>query len=212
MTTVDEELGEPAHPLAPDEEKRVVEEEALNAATTHEVIRRAGRRELERTVAALAWSGVAAGLSMGLSLIAQAVLGAGVGESPHKELVVSMGYPAGFLAVILGSQQLFTENTVTPIVPLMTERTLAMLGKVLKLWVVVLVANLAGALLFAEAIAHCSLLRDDARAAADVLAAHALEPTSRDLFLRAIGSGWMIALMVWMMPAASSSAPMPTAL
>ncbi|MEO6953094.1 MAG: formate/nitrite transporter family protein [Polyangia bacterium] len=199
--------GESATALDPDEEKRVVEEESLNAATTHEVIRRQGRKELERTAAALAWSGIAAGLSMGLSLVAQAVISAAMPDSPHRAIVTSFGYSAGFLAVILGSQQLFTENTLTPIVPFMTERTPAMFGKVLKLWGVVLLANLVGGLLFSEAIAHAQFLAPAARDAADAIARESLEPSSRDLFIRAIGSGWMIALMVWMLPAAGGATP-----
>lgn len=37
--------------------------------------------------------------------------------SPRSVLVAKLGYSVGFLIVILGRQQLFTENTLTPILP-----------------------------------------------------------------------------------------------
>lgn len=197
------------HPADPQldaaERRKAEEEEKLNAAITHEVVRREGLKELERTPAALAWSGLAAGVSMGLIPIATAVLHHALPEAPWRHLVASLGYAVGFLAVILGSQQLFTENTLTPIVPLMSARTGTMLRKVLTLWGVVLLANLVGMLLFGWLAARTAALPPEIRQAMRTIA---LQATSHDwvsLFARGVVAGWIIALMVWMLPAASDS-------
>src|SRR5688500_5909743 len=108
--------------LDEDERKNAQEEQSLDAKTTHEVIRLEGERELGRSTGALAWSGLAAGLAMGFSLVAQGVLHHGLPDAPWRPLVSSLGYSVGFLIVILGSQQLFTENTLRVIVPLMAHR------------------------------------------------------------------------------------------
>src|SRR4029079_8825992 len=71
--------------------------------------------ELERPSAALFWSGLAAGLSMGFSLSPEGALRTRLPEREWTPLVSMLGYSIGFLIVILGRQQLFTENTFTPV-------------------------------------------------------------------------------------------------
>lgn len=61
----DEAEGAPPN-LDLDEEVKATEEEKLDAAISHEVIRREGVKELNRSATALGLSGVAAGLAMGL--------------------------------------------------------------------------------------------------------------------------------------------------
>ena len=201
----DAERGDDAADIDAQEERKAAEKEPLSAPVTHEVIRRAGAKELERPASALAWSGLAAGLSMGLSMVAEGVLHAHLPDAPWRPLVAKLGYSVGFLAVILGSQQLFTENTLTPIVPLMSKRTGEMLRKVAVLWIVVLVANLLGTVLFAWAAAGTEIFRPETREAFDAIGREALEGGVLERFGRAIAAGWIIALMVWMLPAASGA-------
>ena len=104
-------------------EKDAVEEQSHpNAALIHETIRAEGEAELNRTKTALVLSAFAAGLSIGFSLVAQGVLQADLPDAPWRPLVSSFGYTIGFLIVVLGRQQLFTENTLTPILPLLHNR------------------------------------------------------------------------------------------
>jgi formate-nitrite transporter family protein len=187
-----------------DEQLKAEEEESLNASVTHEVIRREGVREIHRKPAALAWSGLAAGLSMGLSMAAEGALHAHLPPAEWRPLVAKMGYPFGFIIVILGSQQLFTENTLTPVVPLLVKRTEGMLRKLGTLWAVVLVANLVGTLLFAWAAAYTAAFPPEVRHAFTEIGRSAAEPGWLALLARAVVAGWIIALMVWMLPAASS--------
>src|SRR3954447_5255300 len=105
-----------------------------------------GEEELDRPSSALFWSGLAAGLAMGFSMIAEALLMIHLPDAEWRPLVAKFGYSAGFLIVVLGRQQLFTENTLTPVLPFLQRRVNATAANVLRLWVIVLFANLLGAL------------------------------------------------------------------
>src|SRR5919202_2739425 len=122
---------------------------APSAHVVYEAIRIEGRHELERKTSSLAWSGLAAGLSMGFSFVTRSILHHHLPDTPWRPLIATFGYCLGFLIVILGRQQLFTENTLTVILPLLTRKTMHDLIKVVQLWAVVLVANLLGGLIFA---------------------------------------------------------------
>jgi formate/nitrite transporter FocA (FNT family) len=175
----------------------------LSAAQTHEAIRLQGEHELERPALALMWSGVAAGLAMGLSLVAHALLHHHLPDAQWRPLVASLGYSVGFVVVILASQQLFTEVTVTAVIPFLTRSTGAMLRRAARLWAIVLTSNLAGALLFAWALAGTSVFgADEQRAFAEVSHA-AMEGSWNTKLLRGIMAGWLIGLMAWMLPTAS---------
>jgi formate-nitrite transporter family protein len=116
--------------LTEKQQQEAEERTAISAVVVHEAIRHDGEEELNRPASALAWSGLAAGLSMGFSFVGQALIYASLPSVPWRRLLVALGYPVGFLIVILGRQQLFTENTLTPIIPLLTRRNLSALGRV----------------------------------------------------------------------------------
>jgi formate/nitrite transporter FocA (FNT family) len=181
------------------------EAEKLDARTTHEVIRREGVKELARSSGALFWSGLAAGLSMGFSALAEALLRAQLADEPWRPLVSKLGYSVGFLIVILGSQQLFTENTLTPIVPLLARRTTECLRNVLRLWTIVLAANLLGALLFAGALGRLDVVSPEVQGAVSAIAREAMQPDLPTTLLHGVYAGWLIALMVWMLPGADTA-------
>ena len=201
----DESRGDRAPDLSEKEDKKADEEQSLSADVTHEVIRREGEEELKRSTSALAWSGLAAGLAMGFSLVGEGVLKAHLPDSEWSPLVAKLGYSFGFLIVILGSQQLFTENTLTVIVPLMARRTGEMFVDVARLWSVVLLANLVGALLFAFVIGRTELFGPEVHNAFAAIGAKAVASGFWLTVLKAVFAGWLIALMVWMLPAAESS-------
>ena len=187
------------------EKRKADEEESLNASITYEVIRREGEKELERSPQALAWSGLAAGLSMGFILVAEGLLRSHLPDAPWRPLIAKLGYSVGFLIVILGSQQLYTENTLTPIVPLLARKSGAMLGRVLRLWAIVLATNLIGTILFAWVLARTTLFDVDMHDAFVGVASEALRGNFATTALRAIFAGWLIALMVWMIPGAEGA-------
>src|SRR3712207_4167985 len=120
------------------EQKEAEERSAPSGKVVYQAIMKEGEGELKRPSSALFWSGLAAGLSMGFSMIAEGLLHAYLPEAPWRPLVSKLGYSVGFLIVILGRQQLFTENTLTPILPLLQKREGATAGNVARLWGVVL--------------------------------------------------------------------------
>ncbi|MFL5057746.1 MAG: formate/nitrite transporter family protein [Microvirga sp.] len=194
--------------LSGEERKAVEEQSRPNAALIHETIRAEGESELERTAHALLFSGVAAGLSMGFSLVAQGVLQSRLPDAPWRELVSNFGYTVGFLIVVLGRQQLFTENTLTPILPLLHNRDLHTLWRVLRLWGLVLAANIAATWVFAAVAAHTQVFDAEAKAAFAEISRHAIAGPFSTTFLKAVFAGWLIALMVWLLPAAEGARPL----
>jgi formate-nitrite transporter family protein len=174
------------------------------ANVVHEAIRSEGEDELSRSVSSLGWSGFAAGLSMGFSLVAEGLLRAHLPDQPWRPLLAKFGYTLGFLIVVLGRQQLFTENTLTVILPLLLRKNMSTLKCVLRLWGIVLIANLAGAFVFALAVSHGSIFSPEVHRAFDELGSEAMSASFGTILIRGIFAGWLIALMVWLLPAAET--------
>ena len=199
-------VNDPESPISSVADAQKVQERvAIGAKVVYEAVRLEGEEELERHAVALAWSALAAGLSMGFSLLAEAALTSYLPDAPWRPLIARAGYSLGFLIVILGRQQLFTENTLTVILPLLLHKNLEMVVKVLRLWSIVLSANIAGTFLFALLIARTHFLEPAVqRAMIDIASTH-IGQGFWTIVLRAVFAGWLIALMVWMLPDASSS-------
>lgn len=187
------------------EEQQVEERSTPTGRVIYKAILQEGETELERPNASLFWSALAAGLSMGFSMVGQGLLTTYLPDAHWRPLVASVGYSLGFLIVILGRQQLFTENTLTPVLPLLQHLSLPMLGKVLRLWGIVLVANLGGALLFALAVGHSAAFAPEVKQAFAEIGHQALENDFGTTLLRGIFAGWLIALMVWLLPLAETA-------
>jgi len=191
--------------LSAEEEKDVEKSQPPRAAVLHETIRLQGDQELERSIAALWWSALAAGLTMGLSLMAMGLFNARLPDGETSKVIASLGYSAGFLAVILARQQLFTENTLTAVLPVMTKPTLGNFGRLLRLWGVVLVGNLTGTLLVAYVMLHLPIFDAKTDAAFLDIGRKVMENSASQMFSKGIISGWMIATMVWMIPSMESA-------
>lgn len=191
--------------LTEDEKHDVHTRVRPRAIVVLETIRAEGELELRRPTSALAWSGLAAGLSMGFSLVTMGALRAALPDTSWRSLLVKLGYPVGFVIIILGRQQLFTENTLTPVLPLLHDRTGKTLKNVVRLWTTVLLANLVGAFLFALAIGRSAVLSPEIKSQLAEISRAAIAGGFGDQFVRAIFSGWLIALVVWLLPNAESA-------
>ncbi len=190
-----------------DEEVKEAEERAMpRAAVVFETIRREGEGELNRIALALLFSAISAGLSMGFSLFTLSVFTAYLPAAPWRPLVASLGYTVGFLIAILGRQQLFTENTLTPVLVLLDRFEWPTFWKVVRLWIIVIAGNLLGALVFATLLAHVPVFGRELQRAFGEVAVHATSGDAWPNFVRAIYAGWLIALMVWLLPAAEAAA------
>jgi len=177
-------------------ERSPVDVHVLHQAVVHE-----GNEEIGRGSGALAWSGLAAGLSMSFSLLGVALLKAHLPDQPWADAIARLGYSLGFLVVILGRQQLFTENTITVILPLMSKPTVGTFGNVLRVWGIVLVTNLIGGIAVATVLAKTHVAEVEVRDAMAEISAAAVNPSFWTIFLRGIFAGWILALLVWISPA-----------
>ncbi|MEP9350505.1 formate/nitrite transporter family protein [Xanthobacter sp. KR7-225] len=188
------------------EEKLAVEEHApLRPLAVHEVIRREGVEELARPIPSLWWSGLTAGLSIGFSVVAQGTLHAALPEAPWRGLLASLGYAVGFLIVILGRYQLFTEITLTAVLPVLAEPSRQALAALMRLWATVLAANLVGTFLFALALASHGVLPPAQMAGIAAVAHHVAAFTATDACVRGIVAGWLVATVVWLLPSAEAA-------
>lgn len=177
----------------------------LRAAVVYEIIRQEGEEELARKPTSLWWSGVAAGLSIGFSVVAEGLLLAHLPDADWRPLVDNLGYSVGFLIVILARQQLFTENTLTAVLPLVASPSFRQLGMTLRLWGVVFAANMVGAIIFAWGLSSGVFFTPAAQDAFLEISHHLMEMDSAQMFLRGIAAGWIIATLVWLLPSSGNS-------
>lgn len=160
------------------------------------------RQELKRPARALAISGFAGGMTMGLTGLATAVARADLGTAGWAQFVTNSLYPVGFIAVILGRAQLFTENTLYPVALVLSERRHYL--ATLRLWAIVLFFNCLGALAFAALAVRTHALEPKY---VESLSAIGVENVSHSLgaiFCSAILGGWIIAMVAWLVSGSHS--------
>ncbi len=203
-TAVEAKPTEVGEGLSRDEVRHVKEARRPRAAVVYEIVRTEGEAELIRPVSALWWSGIAAGMSMGFSFLTEAVLAAHLPPSEWGPIIAKLGYAAGFLIVILGRQQLFTENVMTAVLPVISRRRVDWLLRMLRLWTVVLTANVVGCFFFALALTVMPIV--EAQVANELAAgvARLMDHTPAGMFSKGILVGWIIASLVWMLAASES--------
>lgn len=188
------------------EEQSVRHAAALAPKLIYEVIRRDGQEELARSNRSLLWSGVAAGIMISFSVLGEAILRSYLPDVPARHLIENLGYSLGFLVVIMGRMQLFTENTITTVLPIIHAPTWALVGRVARLWSIVLLANVIGAFAIATVFAFTPALPDTLTPALMDLSRHATGFSPYEAFWRAIPAGILVAAIVWMIPQAEAAA------
>ena len=183
----------------------IEESSRLRAPMIYEVLRREGDEELGRPAISLWWSGLAAGLSISFSLLTEAVLFSHLPDVPWRTLITSLGYSVGFLLVILARQQLFTENTITAVLPIVAAPTFSSLVRLGRLWGIVLAANMTGTLFAALFCTFTPALPPDLLGVMLQLSRHTMESNPDVMFFKAISAGYLIAAMVWLIPSAEGA-------
>ena len=171
----------------------------------YEVVRRLGDEEMERPVTSLWWSGVAAGLSISFSLLSQAFFEAYLPAAPWRPLVSGFGYCVGFLMVVLGRQQLFTESTITVVLPVLSDLSWQNAWRMTRLWAIVLVANLSGTLFATLFATYSPALTPEIYHGMLTISRGLLALGWWEMVFRGVASGFLIAAMVWMIPSAESA-------
>ncbi len=162
-----------------------------------------GLLELRRPFRGLALSGLSAGLDIGFSAFFMAVMWTLTHEDyshATTRLLVTAVYPVGFLFVVLGRSELFTEHTTLAVIPVLDRK--APLRALARLWATIYVANLVGAALVASIIAwtgpRLEVISD--RALHEI--AHPLvSQAPMVLFVGAVLAGWLMGLLSWLVAA-----------
>lgn len=185
----------------PDEEEAVREASHLSAKLVYQVVRREGDDELRRPRTSLFWSGVAAGVCISFSVIGEALFKTYLPDATWLPMIESLGYTFGFLIVIVGRMQLFTENTLTTVLPLFARPSLYNLWCVARLWGIVLGANVVGCFIAAGFIAFMPTFEPDILASITEISKHATEHGAWVGFAKAVPAGLLIAALVWMLAA-----------
>jgi formate/nitrite transporter FocA (FNT family) len=163
----------------------------------------AGLAELKRPASGLFLSSFSAGMDIGFSLILMATMLTsvdGIFSPPITHILISNLYSVGFILVILGRSELFTEHTALAVLPVLDgHANLLELGRV---WGLVFGGNIAGAVLIA-------LFASWVGPALGIIDPSALEKIARPLvrhswwltLISAILAGWLMGELAWLLAA-----------
>lgn len=196
---------EPVVAVSEREIEDIEERSSPRTPVIYEIVRRLGEEEMARPIASLWWSGVAAGLSISFSLVTEAVLQAYLPAAPWRPLVVSLGYCVGFIIVVLARQQLFTEITITAVLPLFATFTSRNVRKLTRLWSIVLIANFAGTMVAALFYTYVPVVSPALHNAMLEVSRGLLGQSVLETFVKGIPAGFLIAAMVWLIPSSDAA-------
>jgi formate-nitrite transporter family protein len=194
-----------------DEERKAEEHEAKEHGVpageiVYRSVRQDGDEALTKDSGRLVWSGVAAGLSMGFSFAAEGLLRAHLPEAQWTPLITKLGYSLGFVIVVLGRQHLYTEQTLSAVLPVFSrDRAQGAWSNLARLWIVVLLANMAGVTIFAAAATWTETFQPDVHVAFSKIGHEAMSQGFAAAFVRAIYAGFLIATMIWLVPGSGES-------
>ena len=162
------------------------------------------KEELGRPFGSLFFSAIFAGFAIGLAPMAVAIATVLLGDSAADKFVAALLYPIGYVAVILGRSQFFTENTLHPVVVTMREHEY--FRPTARLWAIVLPVNLLGALIFATLAVTTGAFDNTVQ---DQLVSFGVADTSgsfADTFWSAVVTGFLLALVAWLVESTSKAA------
>ena len=174
----------------------------LPSLTIYEIISIEGEEELSRSLSGLGWSGLVAGLCISFSLFCEGYIKHNLPPGGNYFLLENLGYTFGFVIVIIGRLQLFTENTITVVLPLFKKWTSRNVIRTLKLWVVVLMTNFVGTFIAALLVTQFDFVSPELLSVFIDISKHAVDQDLGHVFQIAIPAGFLIACLVWMLPSA----------
>src|SRR3954453_10677344 len=195
LGTDDETIAALHEHLVEHEVEEIADHSRLRVPQIYQVVRHEGETEMARPAVSLWWSGVAAGLSITFSVFAKAILQQSLPETGWRPLLTGFGYTVGFLLVVLARQQLFTENTITAVLPVMANPGGKNLYRLLRLWGIVFAANLTGTLIAALFSSFAPVPIPGIRETIIEISHHAVHGFFESIFL-GIPAGFLIAAMV----------------
>ena len=192
--------------LTREEREAVSEHGRLSALTVYSIILREGQEELHRPKSSLWWSGVAAGIGISTSVLAEGIIRSSLSaDLPYLSILESLGYTFGFVLVIMSRLQLFTENTITVVLPVLASPSRKQFYFTARLWLIVFAANMFGTFVTAALAVHGGILPEPILSSIYDISRHVAELSPMTALLRGIPAGFFIAALVWMLPSAKGS-------
>jgi formate-nitrite transporter family protein len=176
----------------------------LTAVEIHRNILQPGEEELQRPAAALLWSSLASGLVIGFSFVGGGYA-AGLVDGPHRDAAFALVYPLGFILVIMARSELFTENTLVPVIPFLQHRDAERFRQLLRAWALLLVGNLVGAAIFGWALARTPMVGPSVHPELSRIAAEATTGSFGQILYAGVFAGWLIALLSWLLASTHST-------
>lgn len=189
----------------PEQQQENCAQKSLERPSAEEIYRHVlhnAKDELKRSAMSLAISGFAGGTFMGLSALGTALALSILGTGPIASFCAKMFYPLGFIVVVIGRAQLFTENTLYPVALVFAEKK--HFWKTLRLWGTVLPTNMLGAFAFACLASYTAALNPGVKAALVQLGMDAIHASPAAIFWSGVMGGWIIAMMAWLVSASHS--------
>jgi len=191
--------------LSHTEEQDVRNHQSLNSVSLYAIVHEEGLEELKRPMMSLWWSGVAAGMGISLSVLAEGTLHHLFADSSYQFVIENLGYTLGFVLVIVGRLQLFTENTISVILPLLSNPSLHRAVCIARLWGIVFLANMVGTFLAAFFSYNLHAVPPELVTGMTAISEHYAKLSAGDAFSYGIVSGFIIAAIVWMKPSVKHS-------
>ncbi|MEC9373777.1 MAG: formate/nitrite transporter family protein, partial [Planctomycetota bacterium] len=167
--------------------------------TSDEVYLRAvktAEEEITRSFRPLFLSGIAAGLTAGASLLASFPVRSALSETPAATIVGAAFYGLGFVFIIIGRYQLFTENTITPVMLALHRK--CTLPQLFRLWGIVLAGNLVGAALVALMLHLSDVFSEESSALLIETARASMSESTNRLFWTSVFAGALVGTMAWL--------------
>jgi formate/nitrite transporter FocA (FNT family) len=189
-------------PPEPDNSAAQKNLERPSAEEIYQQVARSAKEELKRRSISLAVSGFTGGTYMGFTALGVGILTAMLGTGPRAFLISRMLYPLGFIVVMIGRAQLFTENTLYPVALILAEKK--EIWNTVRLWAIVLPTNLLGALAFAALVARTDALPASVVTAITKIGVEGVNHPAWAIFWSAVVGGWMIATAAWMISGSHS--------
>jgi formate/nitrite transporter len=199
------------HPASPGQKKEAVEDLEPMGQEAPEIVDEGaiiGEKRLERPLIGDAMTSFIGGMSISFGAVALAWAGASMGgaDAPSAaHLVSALAFPIGFVILLVGKSELFTENFFLPVSAVLERR--GTLRQLLSLWGVSLMFNLLGSLLFAVLIARPGVLGEGPAREMIELAQHKVEYSWETAFVKALFGGWLMTIMTWLVVAAEGLGP-----
>ena len=176
----------------------------LSAVEIHDNILEPAKKEMDRPAASLLWSALASGMVIGFSFLASSFAAHLVSE-PYRTAAAAAAYPLGFIFVVMARSELFTENTLDPVVPLLEQRNWETFQKMLRMWGLLLAGNLVGALIFGWVLARTPVVQPELHPSMLKIATEVSSGGFGQVLYAGVFAGWLIALLSWLLASTHST-------